>query len=341
MYFIINVDRISLNTLTLTAVASIMFMMIGHELRKFTLGIFASFILMVAAVPIHAMEEEKTFLVGFAQDNMENAWRTQQVMKLKQELTKYPLIKFIYTDAKGQVGKAVKDIEGLMEMGVDLLVVSPQSPTLTNPIISQVHKSGIPVVLLTRNINSQDYTTFISPDDYAIGRLAAKEIAENLGGKGEVFALQGLPGASTVVRRMQGFEDQLKEYDDITISVNRAGNYLRADAIKVVAETIEQGLHFDAIFAHNDNMAVGARIAMRAFGIDPKDIPTVGIDYIDEARNAIKSGEQTVSFTYPTCAKEASVVIWDILQGKSVEKRIVVPSQKVTAENVDEVEPLF
>lgn len=295
---------------------------------------------MLFAVPRAAFAEEETFLVGFAQDDMAGDWRAQQVFELERALKKYPSVKFIYTDAKGQVAKSVADIESLRDMGVDLLVVSPQSAVLS-PVISSIYKSGTPVVLLTRHIQSGDYTTFIAPDDYSISQAAADEIAKSLGGKGDVLIIQGLPTASTAIDRTQGFLDQLKNYKNINIVAIEPGNYNRADAIKVVGETLEKGIHFDAIYAQSDNMAIGARIALRVFDIDPKTVPIVAIDYILQARDAIKAGEQVASFTYPTCAKEASDVIWDILQGRAVDKKITVPSQKVTASNVDKIEPVF
>ena len=285
--------------------------------------------------------EEKTYLVGFAQDNMAEDWRAQQVFRLENALKKHPSIKFVFTDAHGQVAKAITDIENLHDMGVDLLVVSPQSPNLLKPVISAIYKSGIPVVLLTRRIQGDDYTTFIAPDDYNIARMAADEIAKSLNGKGDVVVIQGLPEASTVVDRTRGFLDQLKNHEGINVSAIKDGNYIRADAIKAMVDILENNIAFDAIFSHSDNMAIGIRIALRAFDIDPKTIPIVGIDYIKQAKDAIIAGDQAASFTYSTSAPEASQVIWDILQGKTVDKKIIVPSMKVTADNADKIEPVF
>jgi ribose transport system substrate-binding protein len=314
---------------------------IGHFLCAYVLCSVIGAAMIGAALSRPAFAEEKTFLVGFAQDNMAEQWRSQQVYDLELALKKYPSIKFIHTDARGQVAKAVSDIEGLRDMGIDLLVVSPQNPVLMEPIISAVYQSGTPVVLLTRYIQGDNYTTFIAPNDYAIAREAADEISKSLGGTGDVLILQGLSTASTAIDRTHGFLKQLKNYKNVKVAAIVPGNYLRADAVKVVAAALEKGLHFDAIYSQSDNMAEGARIALRAFGIDPKTIPIVAIDYIALAKGAIKAGEQVASFTYPTCGQEASEVIWSIANGKTVEKKIIVASQKITASNVDEIEPLF
>ena len=292
-------------------------------------------------MPALAIEDEETFLVGFAQDNMAGQWRAQQVLQLEKALKKYPKIKFIYTDAKGQAAKFVTDIEDLYDQGVDVLVVSPSNPALATPIISKIYKAGTPVVLITRKIEGNDYTTFIAPDDREIAKLAADAVAESLGGKGSVVMIKGLPNATTVIDRTSGFEDQLEKHSGIKISGIGIGNYDRGDAIKAVGDILEKGIKFDALYVQSDNMAVGARIAMRAFDVDPTQIPIFGIDYTNEAREAIKNGTQKASFTYPTCANEASIAIWDILQGKDVKKKIMVQSQKITIKNVNKVETIF
>lgn len=295
----------------------------------------------LAVTPTAALAQEESFLVGFAQDNMSSKWRAQQVFELEGALKKFSSIKFVHTDAQGSIAKAARDIEDLHDMGVDLLVVSPQSPTGLNTAISSVYKSGIPVVLITRHINSENFTTFIAPDDHSIAMMAADEIAEILQGEGDVFILQGLPTATTAIDRTNGFLEQLKKYKNIRVSGIISGNYSRGGAIKATASAIESGIPFDAIYAQSDTMAVGARIALEKYGLDPRDIPLVGIDYRSEARAAIKAGLQSASFTYPMCGKEAADVIWDILQGKPVEKHIVVPSQKITINNVNDVESAF
>lgn len=311
------------------------------KISIYIVSVLLSAILMgsVLSPAIHA--EEKTFLVGFAQDNMAGGWRAQQVFGLERALKKHPSIKFIFTDAHGEISKAITDIERLHDKGIDLLVVSPQNSSLLSPVISAVYKSGIPVVLLTRQIQNNDYTTFIAPDDYNISRMAADEISKSLNGEGRVVIIQGLPGASTVIDRTRGFLDQLKNHDGIKVSAIKDGNYVRADAIKAMADILENNIEFDAVFSHSDSMAIGVRIALRAFNIDPKTVPIVSIDYITQAKDAILAGEQVASFTYPTSAVEASDVIWDILHGKPVEKKIIIPSVKVTAVNVNKIEPVF
>jgi ribose transport system substrate-binding protein len=119
------------------------------------------------------------------------------------------------------------------------------------------------------------------------------------------------------------------------------GNYLRGDAIHATEQALAEGIRFDAIYAQSDSMAAGARLALQKAGIDPRDKLIVGIDYISEARDAIRRGEQTASFLYPTCAAETAQAVLDILHGKTVPSRITVNTLLITRDNVEQVAPIF
>jgi len=295
----------------------------------------------MAEGPPAADKQQDHFLVGFAQDNMSLTWRAHQVFALEAALKKHDSIEFIFTDAQGSAAKAVSDIESLVDRGVDLLVVSPQSSALATPVITSVYQSGVPVVLLTRHIMNESYTSFIAPDDYTIAKQAADEVAAALNGQGNVLVIRGVPSASTVAHRTSGFFDQIKAYPGLNISAMIDGDYSQVAAMKAMIGALDTGIPFDAIFAQSDEMAEGARLVLQSNGIDPRDIPIIGIDYTSQAQDAIRNGTQTASFLYPLCSAEAAVVIWDILTGKPVKKNIVVNSQKITLNNVNSVTPVF
>ena len=296
---------------------------------------------LVLGVQATALAQDKTFVIGFPQDNMSNDWRRAQVMEVKEALAAYPNVQFIYTDAQGDTAKNIQDIEDLIDRGIDLLMVGPRDARAMTPVIEDVYAKGIPVVLLTRDILSNAYTAFVSPSDARIAASAAHFIALKLSGKGKVLMLQGVPTATTAIKRTDGFLEDLKEHPDVQVVAIKPANYLRSEAIKAVEQALEEGLEFDAIYAQSDSMAAGARLALQAAGIDPKSKLIVGIDYIPEARDAIRAGEQAATFTYPTAGKEAARIAMDILAGKTVPKRSEVQSQMITIENVDDIAPVF
>lgn len=284
---------------------------------------------------------EGELVVGFAQDTLANDWRLAQMKALAQGFARYPHIRFIYTDGNGSTAKQIRDVEDLIHRGVDILITSPRDARAMTPVISQAHKSGIPVILLTRKIEGDAYTTFISPDDDSIARNAAHYIADKLHNRGSVLMLQGVATASTAKIRTDAFIEELGNYPGVRLSAVRTANYLRSDAIKAVEEVLQEGIHFDAIYAQSDSMASGARIALTKEGIDLDRLLIVGIDYISEAREAIRNERQSASFTYPTCAREAVEAVLAISEGKTVAKTIRVPSQRVTRDNVEQVVPIF
>ncbi len=286
-------------------------------------------------------QPQRVYTVGFAQDTMSNDWRAAQVHEMREALAAYPYIRFVYTDAGGSTARQAYDLEQLASEGVDVLVTSPRGVQAMTPVINALSEKGLPVVLLTRRIEGDSYSSFIGADDRAIGREAAEHLADALKGRGRIVMLQGVPTATTAIARREGFEERLRGYPEMQIVASPVANYNRADAIRAMEAVLASGIAFDAIYAHSDSMASGARLALRAAGIEPATIVIVGIDYIPEAREAIRNGEQSASFTYPTAAREGAQTVLRIIQGLPIEKEQMVPFIKVSSDNVENVKPIF
>ncbi|HSV30040.1 MAG TPA: substrate-binding domain-containing protein [Candidatus Omnitrophota bacterium] len=305
----------------------------GSRLLCAALALFAAWV-----SPVRAADR---VVVGFAQDTLANDWRAAQVRHFIAALSGHPEIEVVVTNAGGSTAQQIMDVENLTAQGVKVLVTSPRDGDALAPAIAAAHAKGIPVVLLTRRAATESYTTFIGPDDHAIGRHAAEFLNTRLGGRGRILVLTGVPTASTAIARTTGFVAALTAYPGLDIVAMRPGNYLRADALNATEDAVLSGLAFDAIYAQSDSMASGARLALKGNGIAPASKPTIGIDYIREARDAIRAGEQEASFLYPTCAREGAEIVLKLLKGQKVPREIVVPSELVTRENVDDVAPIF
>ncbi|HEA26216.1 MAG TPA: LacI family transcriptional regulator [Ectothiorhodospiraceae bacterium] len=299
---------------------------------------------LLASAPLLSQERgnsQKIYTVGFAQDTMSNDWRAAQVNDVKRVLEKHPNIRFISTDAKGSSARQAFDFERLANDGADILITSPRDVRAMTPVVSEVMKRGIPVVLLSRRIMSDDFTTFIGADDREIAREAGRYLAKELNGKGRVVMLRGVLTATTAIARTEGFIDEMKNHPGIEIVAQPVANYRRNIAIKEMEKVISAGIKFDALYAHSDSMATGARMAMEMAGIDPKSIKIVGIDYIPEARKAIRAGEQSASFTYPTAGAQGAEAVLKIIRGEKMAKEQKIPFTRVTIENVEQVETIF
>lgn len=291
-----------------------------------------------AAEPVAAKKK----LVAFAQDTMANDWRAAQVRDLQQAFARHPDVEFIFTDANGDTARQVEDIEKLAVRGVDVLITSPRDAELMREPIARVHRKGIPVILLSRRVNGEEFTQFIAADNRAIARQAAQYLARRLGGKGNILMLQHIPTTTPGQLRTEGFLGELKNYPGMKVVAIKRADSQRALAIQKVEEALAEKLAFDAIYAQSDSMAMGALLALKKAGLDPGKIPITGIDYIGEAREAIRAGELDVTFTYPTFGKEGAEAALRLLRGgKPERKEVMVDSTPVTRANVDKVPPVF
>lgn len=286
------------------------------------------------------MTAGEKFTVAFAQDTMTNDWRASQVNDVKEALQAYSDIRFIYTDAQKETSRQIKDIEDLAAAGIDVLISSPRDADIMTPILSDVYKKGIPVILLSRKIKGDDYTTYIHPDNKAIAGKAARFIADKLGNKGTVLMLKGVPSASSAISRSRGFYDEMKKHPGITV-IEKTANYLRGDAIKTMEELMAEGHLIDGIFAQSDSMAVGAIMVLQKYGVDTKKMVIVGIDYVKEGRELIRQGLMDASFKNPTGGQEAARAAAEIVHGREVPREIIIDSVMVTEENVNRIEPIF
>lgn len=281
----------------------------------------------------------KEYTIGFAQDTLKNDWRLAQVKELKAEAKKHPNLKLIIKSANAKVSKQIRDIELFIKQDVDFIITSPIEPNITSLVLKKAIDKGIKVILLSRTINSDNYTTFISPDNEKIGEEAAKHLVSILNGKGVILELQGIKTATSTMKRSAGFNKIINKYPNIKV-IKRTGNYLRSDTIKVMEKIYKKNIKFDAIFSHSDSMLEGVRNVMNKYNKD-LTTPMVGIDYIKAASKAIKNGHQTATFVYQTAAKEGIQAIIDIINNKTIKKNITLDTLKVTKDNVNKIKPIF
>ena len=298
--------------------------------------------LSLLAAPHLATAANRKRIVAFAQDTMANDWRAAQVRDLKDALSKRNDIEFLFSDAGGDTAQQVLDIENFAARGVDVLITSPRDAALMREPIARVYRKGIPVVLLSRRVIGEEFTHFVTADNRAIARQAAQYLAKRLDGRGRILVLQHIPTSTPGQLRTEGFIEALKKYPALSVAGIRRADSQRALAIQQIEAALAEGLMFDAIYAQSDSMALGAIMALKKAGIDPRKIPITGIDFITEARDAIRAGELDASFTYPTFGIEGGEAVISLLDGKHPSsKERIVPSITVTRANVEQVRPIF
>lgn len=236
----------------------------------------------------------------------------------------------IIVDAQNDSAKQVNDVEDLIQQGVDALLINPTDSASISTAVQSANNIGIPVVTLDRSADKGKVEALVASDNIKGGEMAANYMIEKLGEKAQVIELEGVPGASATRERGQGFHNIADE--KLTIIAKQAADFDRTKGLTVMENLLQANPDVKAVFAHNDEMALGAIEAINSSG---KDVMVIGFDGNDDALNAIKSGdmEATVAQQPELIGKLAVDAARDVLQGKKVEEIIAAPLKLVTKDN--------
>jgi ribose transport system substrate-binding protein len=276
-------------------------------------------------------------VIGFSQATMNSTWRAAMVEGNKRYAAEhFPDVELIVTDGQNQAAKQISDVGSLLTRGIKVLIISPVQAQPLTPVVKQVMEANIPVVTLDRVVNTK-VTCQIGAQNRPIGVAAGEFIIDKLQGTGNVIEIEGTVGASATTDRHEGFRDALREAPRISVVADQFCDYLREPATKFVGEMLQRfgPGQIQAIYSHNDAMALGALQVVEAAG-RLKEIAIVGIDGENNAFQAIKDGKLAATFTYPFCAPEGIQYAYNLAIGEQVPEQIVLKSIRVDASNVDQ-----
>lgn len=298
-------------------------------------------VLAAGTVTVSAAEKKDKYVIGMSQCNLGEPWRVAMNDQIAMAAEKHPEFEVIFADAAQDNSKQIADIENFVQMGVDLIITSPNEATPLTNAVSAAYDAGIPVILLDRKIDGDKYTQFIGADNVDMGRIAGEYIADTLlpdGGK--VCEIKGLEGTSGGIDRDNGFREGIKKNDKIEIvSVNNA-DWLREKAITVAEEMLQTNDEIDLFLALNDPMAEGAYIAAKNAGRE-EDILFVGFDGLPTPDGGIRSvmdGRLSMTQVYPTGGAEAIESAYQLLvEGKELDKTLTLTSEIVVPDNAEEL----
>jgi ribose transport system substrate-binding protein len=233
--------------------------------------------------------------VGFAQMESNNPWRLAQTASLKAEAAKrgYQLV---VTDAQGQTSKQVSDVEDLIARRVKVILLAPREYQGLVPALQAAKQAKIPVILVDREAAGtpgQDYVTVLGSNFVEQGKRAADWLAKSTSGTATVVELSGTPGSSVATDRAKGFREELAKYPGMKVVASQTGDFSRAKGQQVMQNLAQSlGKGFTAVYAHNDEMALGAIEALKAAGRRPgRDVLVVSVDGERAALEAIQRGE--------------------------------------------------
>lgn len=283
----------------------------------------------------------KKIRVGFSQQSTFVSYRIKQTDSIKEEAAKrgYELV---FTNAQDDTAKQTSDVEDLVSQKVDYIVMSPRDFEGAATALAAAKKAGIPVILVDRLAAGEpgvDFVTYIGSNYVWEGEQAGEWAAKATGGQATIVELTGTVGASSARDRSEGFHKIVNQNDGMKVIVSQTADFSRSKAKDVMENIIQSnGDQIKLVYAHNDEMAIGASAALKAAGYKlGEDVLIVGIDGQKDAFDLVKAGEYAATvFSSPYYGPLVFDVIDKLAAGEKVETNIELPGFVVDKANVDE-----
>jgi ABC-type sugar transport system substrate-binding protein len=267
----------------------------------------AGFSVSLAQVP--TIEKKDTYTVGFAQTGSTNPWRLAETASMKAQFEDELGWTLIATDANEDTAKQLADLDSIIAQQPDIIIFPPRESQALAPKVLEIKEAGIPVILIDRDVDheiakpGEDYVTFIGSDFVDQGRRAAEWLAQATGGTAKIIELEGTTGADPAIDRKKGFDDYIAgtfkgtptaegAFPGMEIIASQTRNVTRDEGRQVMETLLQAHPDVTAVYAHNDEMAIGAIAALEAAGRKPgEDVILVSIDGENAALDAIVEGK--------------------------------------------------
>lgn len=235
----------------------------------------------------------------------------------------------VVLDSQNDPAKELANVEDVLNRGISLMMINPTDSDSVRSAIRAANRKDVPVVTLDRGATGGDVISHVASDNVQGGMMAGELIIETLGGSGTVVELEGVPGTSAARDRGQGFNQAIDGASGVTVVASQAADFDRTKGLNVMENILQAQSDIDAVFAHNDEMALGAIRAIESSG---RDIIVVGFDGTDDAVAAVNEGTMLA-----TVAQQAAMIgslgvetADQVLKGGSVAEYTPVPLQLIT-----------
>jgi inositol transport system substrate-binding protein len=244
-------------------------------------------------------------------------------------------VELIVNDAQRSANRQVEQVESFVAQNVDAIILNPCEVEASSPAVEKALAAGIPVI----NVNSETRvapTAFVGSRDEDSGRIAMEYIAQRLGGKGNVLMMHGYMGQAAQIKRDQGAREVLARYPGLKLLAEQTAEWDRAEAMSLMENWIQSyGDRINAVFAQNDEMGMGALMALEQAGRKSK-VVVVGVDAIADALEAVRGGRLDATVFQDAKGQGAAAVetAVAIVRKQPYQKAVMIPFQLVTKENV-------
>ncbi|WP_414675326.1 ABC transporter substrate-binding protein [Lentzea sp.] len=277
-----------------------------------------------------------TITMGFAQVGAESGWRTANTKSIQDE-AKAAGIDLKFSDAQQKQENQIKAIRSYIQQKVSVIAFSPVVETGWDTVLLEAKRANIPVILTDRSIDSDDtslYKTFLGSDFVEEGRKAGDWLVANTTGPANVVELQGTTGAAPAIDRKKGFEEKIASKPDIKVVASQTGDFTRSGGKQVMEAFLKSQPKIDVVYAHNDDMGLGAIEAIKAAGKVPgKDIKIITVDAVKDGMTALSNGE--INFIVecnPLLGKQLMDLAKKVVAGQEVPARVVTEEGTFTQE---------
>lgn len=301
---------------------------------KGCLKFFFTILLILCCFSSCSNRELKSFYIGVSQCS-DDEWRHKMNTEILREAMFYDGLEVEIRSAKDNNETQIEDIQYFVDKGVDLLVVAPNEAVAITPAVEKAYQQGIPVVVVDRKIQSDQYTSFIGADNYKIGLDAGNYVLNHIGSSGNILEIMGLEGSTPAEERHKGFQDAIKKNPKVNIVASVDGEWLQHSAMEVMDSMLTLTKDIDFVFAHNDRMGIGAYMAASKHQKE-SEIKIVGVDALpgeNYGLDLIMRDILDASFIYPTDGDKVLRLAMDILEKHSFNKDNELSSALVDKQN--------
>ena len=283
--------------------------------------------------------DDGTITMGFAQVGAESGWRTANTQSI-QESAEAAGIELQFSDAQGEQENQISAIRSFIQQRVDVIAFSPVVETGWDAVLLEAKRANIPVILTDRSVETEQedlFVTFLGSDFIEEGRKAGEWAVENwasTGAQWNIAELQGTTGAAPAIDRQEGFAEAIADSPNLSIVASQSGDFTRTGGREVMEAMLNSNPDINAVYAHNDDMALGAIEAIEAAGKVPgQDVQIISVDAVRDGMQALADGK--INFIVecnPLLGEQLMDLAQQVLDGEEVPERVVTEETTFTQE---------
>lgn len=279
----------------------------------------------------------KKITIGFSMPTFDDKWLSYMLNAAQAKAKTLTDAEVIFVDAKNDTAKQMSQLENFVAQKCDAIVVCPVDTDATEPYTKAAKAANIPLISVNRLFKNQDdATAYVGSESIKAGIMQMEYLAKKMNGKGNIVILRGDDGNEAARMRTEGVKQVLKNYPDIKIVAEQTGKWQRPLGMQIMENWLQSGMKIDAVASNNDEMAIGALMAIKDAGKLGK-ILVGGVDATPDALKEMKDGKLNVTVFQNAEGQGAGAVetAYKAAKGEKVEKNVWVPYELVAPEDVD------